>query len=149
MCFWLNIACVNIGILKQRKIFLSYAFNISQFEGDIKCLCCWYRSRSNYKLYRMYSLFIDQQCYIFGRHSLKAVLGCLPLHINSFTQSWLLTTSKEKAYENIVGKRENTDNQYFHLFPQCFLPKSRTNYVISAIFILYALNLDMSLSCFN
>ena len=26
------------------------------------------------------------------------------------------------AFENIVGKGENVDNQYFHVFPQCFLP---------------------------
>ena len=70
----------------------------------------------------MCSLSIDQQCYLFGRHSLKAVLGCLPVHINSLPQPQLLTTSKEKAFENIVGKGENADNQYFHLFPRCLLP---------------------------
>ena len=26
------------------------------------------------------------------------------------------------AFENIVGKGENVDNQYFHVFPRCFLP---------------------------
>ena len=38
------------------------------------------------------------------------------------TQSRLLTTLKEKAFENIVGKGENAGNQHFLLFPQCFLP---------------------------
>ena len=36
VCVGLNIACVNMGMLKQRKIFLSYAFNISQFEWGLK-----------------------------------------------------------------------------------------------------------------
>ena len=97
------------------KIFLGYAFNISQFEGDIKCLCCQCRSRSNYRLHRMCNLSIDQQCYIFGRHSIKAVLGCLALHINSLPHNH--DFPKEKAYEKIVGKGENADNQYFDLFP--------------------------------
>ena len=30
-------------------------------------------------------------------------------------------TLKKKAYENMVGKGENTGNQHFLLFPQCFL----------------------------
>ena len=30
-------------------------------------------------------------------------------------------------FENIVGKRENTGNQHFLLFPQCFLPYQRQN----------------------
>ena len=77
VCVGLNIACVNMGMLKQRKMFLSYAFNISQFEGDIKCLCFQCRSKSDYKLHLMCSLSIDQQCYIqvFGWRSLKAVFG--------------------------------------------------------------------------
>ena len=32
------------------------------------------------------------------------------------TQSRLSTTLTEKAFENIVGKGENADNQHFHLF---------------------------------
>ena len=28
---------------------------------------------------------------------------------------------RKKAFENIVGKGENADNQHFLLFPQCFL----------------------------
>ena len=38
------------------------------------------------------------------------------------TQSRLLTTLNDKAFENIVGKGENTGNQQFFLFPQFFLP---------------------------
>ena len=30
-------------------------------------------------------------------------------------------TFKKKPFENIVGKGENTGNQRFRLFPQCFL----------------------------
>ena len=29
---------------------------------------------------------------------------------------------KKKAFENIVGKGENADNQHFLYFPQCFYP---------------------------
>ena len=32
----------------------------------------------------------------------------------------------EKNLENIVGKGENAGNQHFLLFPQCFLPLSKT-----------------------
>ena len=38
------------------------------------------------------------------------------------TQSRLLTTVKQRGFENIVGKGENDDNHHFLLFPQCFLP---------------------------
>ena len=34
-------------------------------------------------------------------------------------------TLKKRAFENIVGKRENADNQHFLLFPPCFLPYLR------------------------
>ena len=36
------------------------------------------------------------------------------------TQSRLLTPLEKKAFENIVGKGENTGNQHFLLFQQCF-----------------------------
>ena len=36
------------------------------------------------------------------------------------TQSWLLKTLKQ-ALENTMGKGENSGNQHFLLFPQCFL----------------------------
>ena len=36
------------------------------------------------------------------------------------TQSRILTTLKQRAFENIVGKEENAGNQHFLLFPQCF-----------------------------
>ena len=38
------------------------------------------------------------------------------------TQSRLLMTLNEKAFENIVGKGENAGNQHFLLFPQCVQP---------------------------
>ena len=38
------------------------------------------------------------------------------------TQSRLLTTSKQRAFENIVGNGENAGYQHFLVFPQCFLP---------------------------
>ena len=38
------------------------------------------------------------------------------------TITTLLTNLRRKAFKNIVGKRENADNQYFLLFPQYFLP---------------------------
>ena len=37
------------------------------------------------------------------------------------TQSQLLTTSKKKLFENIVGKDENAGNQHFLCFSQSFL----------------------------
>ena len=37
------------------------------------------------------------------------------------TQSRLLPSLKKNPFENIVGKGENTGNQHFLLFPQCFL----------------------------
>ena len=68
-----------MGMLQQRKIFLSYAFDISQFEWGQKMFMLAVKVKI--KLQTI-SLSIDHQCYIFGQHSLKAVLGCLPLHIN-------------------------------------------------------------------
>ena len=38
------------------------------------------------------------------------------------TQSRLLTTLNETAFENIFGKGENAGNQHFLLFQRCFLP---------------------------
>ena len=43
------------------------------------------------------------------------------------TQSRDLMTQREKTFENIMGKEENAGNQHFLLFPQCFLPSSKTN----------------------
>ena len=37
------------------------------------------------------------------------------------SQSRLATTLYKKPFEDIVGKGENTGNQHFLLFPQCFL----------------------------
>ena len=37
------------------------------------------------------------------------------------TQSRLLMTLKEKAFENNVGKGKNAGNRHFLLFPQCLL----------------------------
>ena len=36
-----------------------------------------------------------------------------------------LTILKKKPFENVVGKGENAGNQYFLLFPQCFLAIQR------------------------
>ena len=36
-----------------------------------------------------------------------------------------LTTQKKKASENILGKRENSGNQHFLLFPKYFLPYTK------------------------
>ena len=35
------------------------------------------------------------------------------------TQCRFLPALKQKAFENIMGKRENDGNQHFLLFPQC------------------------------
>ena len=54
---------------------------------------------------------------------------------------------KPKAFDNIVGKGENTGNYHFLLFPQCFLYLSNTKIIILATFILLsanAFNLDFS-----
>ena len=37
------------------------------------------------------------------------------------TQTRVLATLEEEAFENIVGKGENAGNKHFLLFPQCFL----------------------------
>ena len=38
--------------------------------------------------------------------------------VEPFTKQWhILTTSRKKSYEKIIGKRENAGNQYFLLFP--------------------------------
>ena len=52
-----------------------------------------------------------------------------------------LKTLKEKAYENIVGKGENTSNQQFLLFSQCLLAyhrqvlpfKPNSNYLLQTL----------------
>ena len=50
--------------------------------------------------------------------------------VNSFTQSRVLTTHREKPSENIVRKRENASYQHFLLLPQCFIlfPNSISNF---------------------
>ena len=62
------------------------------------------------------------------------------------TQSRLLMTLKEKAFENTVGKGGNAGNQHFLHFLQCFLPYQR-EIIFSATIILSsanAFNLDQS-----
>ena len=63
-------------------------------------------------------------------HKCKAVIDkkihvvLLIRHVSQLftTQSRLFTTLKKKPFENIVGKGENSSNQHFLNFPQCFLP---------------------------
>ena len=50
------------------------------------------------------------------------------------TQSRLLTTIEKKAFENIVGKGENADNQYFVLFSHCFLLIPQQTSILSHIY---------------
>ena len=59
------------------------------------------------------------------------------------TQFWLLMTMTKKCFENIVGKGENSGNQHFLLFPQCFLyPSQNTyNFNFSVMFILLSDNI--------
>ena len=47
---------------------------------------------------------------------------CMGMGLLFTKQFWLLTTLKKKPFENIIGKGENTVNQGFLLFEQCFLP---------------------------
>ena len=50
---------------------------------------------------------------------------------------WVLAILAEKAFEHIVGKRENAGNQYFLLLPQCFrrgLPKTNINFTVGECF---------------
>ena len=45
----------------------------------------------------------------------------------------MLNGPRKRPFENIVGKGENTGNQHFLLFPQCFLPyRPKNNHVIWA-----------------
>ena len=46
----------------------------------------------------------------------------------------LLKTLKKRAFENIAEKGENTGNQHFLHFPQCFLPhQKQSHHVMSCI----------------
>ena len=45
-----------------------------------------------------------------------------PLCFNSLPHNPDLTTLGKGPFENNVGKGENTGDQHFLLFPQCFLP---------------------------
>ena len=51
-------------------------------------------------------------------------------HISFTTQPRLLTTTKNKPFENTVAKRENAGNQHLLLFPQCFIsfPEQISNF---------------------
>ena len=40
-------------------------------------------------------------------------------------------TLENKPFENNVGKGENAGNQHFLLFPQCFLPIPKRNFVFN------------------
>ena len=51
-------------------------------------------------------------------------------------------TREKKTFENIVGKGENAGNQYFLLFPQCFLPFPKQISIFDTY--LNALHLDIS-----
>ena len=79
----------------------------------------------------------------FGR-GLEAEVGIKsnPLGIsNSFPHNdHLLTRLGKKPFENIVGKGENAVHQHFLLFPKCFLLLSKTEMIISVIFILSSAN---------
>ena len=58
----------------------------------------------------------------------KAGLCTKPSRFIFTTQSRLLTILTKKAFENIVGKGENSGNQHFLLYPQCFLLITKTNF---------------------
>ena len=63
------------------------------------------------------------QCFFFlgGGVYLSPLMIALFCIYSFTTQFRLLMALKKKAFENIVGKGENADNQHFLLFPQCFL----------------------------
>ena len=46
---------------------------------------------------------------------------------------WFLLVSKNKSFENTVGKGEIARNEQFLLFPQCFLPFRKTYYYCNQI----------------
>ena len=53
----------------------------------------------------------------------QSFLQDFPQFCQSFPkQSRVFMTLKEKPFENIVGKAENSGNQHFSLLPQCFNP---------------------------
>ena len=62
---------------------------------------------------------VDNQHFLFSHYLFKSALywGCLSL----YHTIPLLMTLRRKAFENIVGKGENADNEHFLLFPQYFL----------------------------
>ena len=55
-------------------------------------------------------------------------------------QSRLLTTIRERPFENIVEKKENAGNQHFLLFPQCFSSLHKTNFTFGFILNLPSAN---------
>ena len=52
------------------------------------------------------------------------------------TQSQVLTTPKERAFEK-TGKRRNVRNQHFLLCTQCFLPYHQQKFIILETFVIY------------
>ena len=71
-------------------------------------------------LYPHLSTFLTLYLYLLlNWKSLKVAYQVKGKHF--ITQSQHLTTLKEKAFENIVGRGENAGNSHFLLFPQCFL----------------------------
>ena len=62
--------------------------------------------------------------------------ACAPIHVSLelfTTQSRLWMTLIKKPFGNIKGKGENTVNQHFPLFPQCFQSIKDKNYHFSDI----------------
>ena len=47
---------------------------------------------------------------------------------------------RKQAFENIIGKGENADNQHFLLSPQCFLPLTKETPIFKETFILSSAN---------
>ena len=65
---------------------------------------------------------------------------------NGLTQSPIIMTLKQRAFENIAGKGQNAGNQHFLLFPTMFstLPKTNLNFSFTFLSSANTFHLDQS-----
>ena len=103
-----NFRLVQIETNCRQHFEVYLKWKISTIKGRNHC-----EKRRNKLLVTSNFFFSHNVChsYISFVHQNAALFG------NWLTQSRLLTTLKEKAFENIVGRGENAGNQHFLLFP--------------------------------
>ena len=89
--------------------------------------CIYTQKDSNFNIMLLYSRFQtskpdnsvknNQSAESSFSHYCKALEKVIFFHLpRKTTKAWVLTTLKKRLFENIVGKGENSGNQYFLLF---------------------------------